>query len=251
MSPGIRSGVNWTRLKLQLERLGDRLDHEGLGEPGHADEQGMAAGENGPSGCRPRPRPGRQCAGRPGCGGRRQPRPGAQGARDRWWVRPWWRSSVPDGESEAGELRSRVAKVAWRTPLAPIFHKKLKSCGYATTGARSGESGGVPVCLLGMQFAAGTLFFAGMGFLLDRWLHILPALTITGLLVGGALSFYSVYRKVMAVPCEGPQGQGRVSLLAPGAALVALVMGLLGAVVRRSARRLRRGRSDCWLSPSR
>jgi F0F1-type ATP synthase assembly protein I len=51
---------------------------------------------------------------------------------------------------------------------------------------------------LGMQFAAGTLFFAGMGFLLDRWLHILPALTITGLLVGGALSFYSVYRKVMA-----------------------------------------------------
>lgn len=51
---------------------------------------------------------------------------------------------------------------------------------------------------LGMQFAAGTLFFAGVGFLLDRWLGILPALTVAGLLVGGGLSFYSVYRRVMA-----------------------------------------------------
>lgn len=50
---------------------------------------------------------------------------------------------------------------------------------------------------LGLQFAGGTLFFAFIGFLLDRWLHILPALTVTGLLLGGGLSFLSVYRKVV------------------------------------------------------
>jgi F0F1-type ATP synthase assembly protein I len=50
---------------------------------------------------------------------------------------------------------------------------------------------------LGMQFAAGTLLFAGVGFLLDRWLNIVPALTVAGLLVGGGLSFLSVYRKVI------------------------------------------------------
>ena len=47
MSLGIRSGVNWTRLKRQVERLRDGLDHEGLGQAGHADEQGVAAGEDG------------------------------------------------------------------------------------------------------------------------------------------------------------------------------------------------------------
>lgn len=51
---------------------------------------------------------------------------------------------------------------------------------------------------LGMQFAGGTLFFAGMGFLLDKWLKLLPLLTITGLLVGAGLSFFSIYRKVIS-----------------------------------------------------
>jgi F0F1-type ATP synthase assembly protein I len=51
---------------------------------------------------------------------------------------------------------------------------------------------------LGMQFAGGTLLFAGVGFMLDKWLHLLPFLTIAGLLVGGGLSFFSVYRKVIA-----------------------------------------------------
>jgi F0F1-type ATP synthase assembly protein I len=50
---------------------------------------------------------------------------------------------------------------------------------------------------LGMQFAGGTLMFAGAGYLLDRWLHILPALTVLGMMVGGVLSFLSVYRKVI------------------------------------------------------
>jgi F0F1-type ATP synthase assembly protein I len=48
-----------------------------------------------------------------------------------------------------------------------------------------------------MQFAAGTLFFAGLGYLLDRWLNIVPALTVAGLLLGGTLSFLSIYRRVI------------------------------------------------------
>lgn len=60
---------------------------------------------------------------------------------------------------------------------------------------------------LGMQFAGGTLFFAGMGFLLDKWLRILPVLTVAGLLVGGALSFYSVYRKVIGETKRGGKGE--------------------------------------------
>ena len=47
MSDGIRSGVNWMRLKLEVERLGDGLDHQRLGQAGHADQQGVAAGEDG------------------------------------------------------------------------------------------------------------------------------------------------------------------------------------------------------------
>jgi F0F1-type ATP synthase assembly protein I len=51
---------------------------------------------------------------------------------------------------------------------------------------------------LGMQFAGGILMFAGLGYLLDRRLHILPALTILGVIVGSVLSFLSIYRKVIA-----------------------------------------------------
>ena len=50
---------------------------------------------------------------------------------------------------------------------------------------------------LGMQFAGGILMFAGFGYLLDRWLHILPALTVLGVIVGGVRSFLSIYRKVI------------------------------------------------------
>ena len=34
-------------LEGQVERLGQRADHERLGQPGHADEQGVAAAEDG------------------------------------------------------------------------------------------------------------------------------------------------------------------------------------------------------------
>ena len=47
MSDGIRSGVNWMRLKLRSSASAEGLDHERLGQAGHADQQGMAAGEDG------------------------------------------------------------------------------------------------------------------------------------------------------------------------------------------------------------
>jgi F0F1-type ATP synthase assembly protein I len=52
---------------------------------------------------------------------------------------------------------------------------------------------------LGIKFAAGVIFFAGGGFLLDRWLGWTPALTIIGTLVGSGLSFYVVYMHLRAV----------------------------------------------------
>ena len=45
MSIGIRSGVNWMRLNLQRHRLGQLADHQRLGQPGHAHQQGVPAGE--------------------------------------------------------------------------------------------------------------------------------------------------------------------------------------------------------------
>ena len=35
------------RLKLRFERIGQRADHQRLGQAGHADQQAMAAGEDG------------------------------------------------------------------------------------------------------------------------------------------------------------------------------------------------------------
>ncbi len=45
MSDGIRSGVNWMRLNLQIDGLGELLDEQRLGEPGDAAQQAVAAGE--------------------------------------------------------------------------------------------------------------------------------------------------------------------------------------------------------------
>ena len=48
MSDGIRSGVNWMRLKLTASGdVGQRADHQRLGQAGHAFEQAVAAGEDG------------------------------------------------------------------------------------------------------------------------------------------------------------------------------------------------------------
>lgn len=55
---------------------------------------------------------------------------------------------------------------------------------------------------LGLTFAAGIIFFMGMGWLLDRWLGWTPLLTVAGTLVGAVLSFLNVYWKLRADEAE-------------------------------------------------
>ena len=45
MSAGIRSGVNWMRLKSRSRRVGEGADHQRLAQAGHAFEQGVAVAE--------------------------------------------------------------------------------------------------------------------------------------------------------------------------------------------------------------
>ena len=61
---------------------------------------------------------------------------------------------------------------------------------------------------LGMTFAAGIVVFMAAGYGLDRWLGTLPFGTITGTVLGAALGFLSVYRRVIG---EGqrPKGEGQ------------------------------------------
>jgi F0F1-type ATP synthase assembly protein I len=49
---------------------------------------------------------------------------------------------------------------------------------------------------MGMSFAGGIVLFTGLGYLLDRWLGLLPLLTIVGTIVGTTLSFLWVYQKL-------------------------------------------------------
>ena len=46
-SDGIRSGVNWMRVNVPAQRLGQRRHGQRLAEAGHALEQAVAAGEQG------------------------------------------------------------------------------------------------------------------------------------------------------------------------------------------------------------
>ena len=45
MSAGMRSGVNWMRLKREVQRPAQRADHQRLGQPRHAFQQAMAPAE--------------------------------------------------------------------------------------------------------------------------------------------------------------------------------------------------------------
>lgn len=49
---------------------------------------------------------------------------------------------------------------------------------------------------LGYTFAFSVIVFAGLGFLLDRWLHTTPIITVAGTLAGAGLAFFWVYQKV-------------------------------------------------------
>ncbi len=62
---------------------------------------------------------------------------------------------------------------------------------------------------LGISFAGGILLFMGGGYLLDRWLGILPVMTVVGTLVGSGLSFYWVYLKLQADSEARKSDEGR------------------------------------------
>ncbi len=49
---------------------------------------------------------------------------------------------------------------------------------------------------LGCMFAGAVLLFMGGGWLLDRWLGLVPLFTILGALLGAALASVSVYRSL-------------------------------------------------------
>lgn len=51
---------------------------------------------------------------------------------------------------------------------------------------------------LGYTFAFSVIVFAGLGFLLDRWLHTTPIITVVGTLLGAGMAFFWVYQKVKA-----------------------------------------------------
>jgi ATP synthase protein I len=61
-------------------------------------------------------------------------------------------------------------------------------------GPSPGELGG-----LGLQFVVAILLFLYIGQWLDRKLGTEPWLLIIGVFLGAGLSFYSMYRKLMAV----------------------------------------------------
>lgn len=64
-------------------------------------------------------------------------------------------------------------------------------------GPVSGFGLGHKYLALGLRFAGGIILFMLAGLALDRWLGLLPLLTIAGTLTGGVLSFLSVYRELM------------------------------------------------------
>lgn len=50
---------------------------------------------------------------------------------------------------------------------------------------------------LGAGFGLSTLFFAWLGYLLDRHIGATPAFTLAGAFLGGAAGFYNLYRHAM------------------------------------------------------
>jgi len=60
----------------------------------------------------------------------------------------------------------------------------------------------------GMTFAGGIIVFMLVGLWLDRRFGVVPLFTILGTLVGGVLSFLSVYRKLEAERQAGNKGNG-------------------------------------------
>jgi F0F1-type ATP synthase assembly protein I len=53
-------------------------------------------------------------------------------------------------------------------------------------------------------FAAAVIVFMAGGWLLDRWLHVMPVFTVIGALVGAALATFNIYMRLT----EGGGGKG-------------------------------------------
>ncbi len=64
-------------------------------------------------------------------------------------------------------------------------------------GPVSGFGLGHKYLALGLRFAGGIILFMVAGLALDRWLGLMPLLTIAGTLIGAVLSFLSVYHELM------------------------------------------------------
>lgn len=63
---------------------------------------------------------------------------------------------------------------------------------------------------LGCVFAAGVMVFMAGGWLLDRWLGLLPLFTVIGALIGATLATVSIYRRLMAGEAEDEaSGEGQ------------------------------------------
>lgn len=63
-------------------------------------------------------------------------------------------------------------------------------------GPVSGFGLGHKYLALGFRFAGGIILFMLAGLALDRWLGLMPLLTIAGTLAGATLSFLSVYHEL-------------------------------------------------------
>lgn len=61
---------------------------------------------------------------------------------------------------------------------------------------------------IGMQFALTFLVFGAIGYFLDGWLGTQPWLLITGIFVGAAGGFLSMYRTIFP-PKKGDGKQGK------------------------------------------
>ncbi len=49
---------------------------------------------------------------------------------------------------------------------------------------------------LGFTFAGGVIVFTLVGWVVDRWLDLVPIMTVIGALTGSVLSFLSVYFRI-------------------------------------------------------
>ena len=172
--PGHEVGRELHPVEAQLQRLGHGLDHQRLGEARHADEQGVAAGEDGGEDAvddRVLTDDALGDLGPERCDGRDQALEALEIGGGRG-LGGGHRCSTVEGR---GSYAGRPPKVASASRLR-LFSQAAKSSGYAATGRDEEDRQAYRYASLGMQFAGGTLLFAGLGFLLDRWLHILPAL---------------------------------------------------------------------------